>query len=169
VAFLKCRDIAGNAAALLNPRPDPFPDLGGDEFSFADAVDGFSLMVCIAGDIIHVSSNVARVIGLTPVELLGRAIRDFVHPADHGKLGQLCPDVPGQDVTHVEVGEGSERDRGREIGGEREGESKSKRERAITKIMYNTSKTIQTFMSQLKGTGSRDEYTVATFPSPAGK
>ena len=116
MAFLKCRDIAGNAAALLmNPRPDPFPDLGGDEFSFADAVDGFSLMVCIAGDIIHVSNNVALVIGLTPVELLGRPIREFVHLADHGRLGQLCPDVLGQDVTHVEVGEGRERERGREM------------------------------------------------------
>ncbi len=134
MAFLKCRDIAGNAAALLNPRPDPFPDLmEGAEFSFADAVDGFSLMVCIAGDIIHVSSNVARVIGLTPVELLGRPIREFVHLADHGRLGQLCPDVPGQDVTHVEVGEGSERDRGREIGRdrgrERGGEIEKERER----------------------------------------
>ncbi len=117
MAFLKCRDIAGNAAALLlNPRPDPFLDLGGDEFSFADAVDGFSLMVCIAGDIIHVSNNVALVIGLTPVELLGRAISEFVHPGDHGKLEELCPDVPGQDVTHVEVGEGSGVARETEVG-----------------------------------------------------
>ena len=92
-----------------------FPEL--DIFS---CIDGFSVILSSSGDVIYVSDNVHRYIGLSQVrfvilkrikikilyqvELLGQEFSDYVHPCDHKQLKLLTPaNLGGSQDKDVEV------------------------------------------------------------------
>ena len=66
-------------------------------------LDGFSLLLGPAGDIVHVSENVSRFLGLGQADLLGLELAEFVHPCDHGELGRLLAGQPGPVTVFLRV------------------------------------------------------------------
>jgi len=86
VAHLKTQDVLQNAIFAPTVNEELFPEV--DIFS---CIDGFSLILSSTGDIIYVSDNVNRYIGLTQVELLGQDFYEYVHPCDHNQLKLLTP------------------------------------------------------------------------------
>jgi len=99
VAHLKTQDVLQNGLDSSMVKEEIFPEL--DIFS---CIDGFSLILSSSGDVIYVSDNVHRYIGLSQVELLGQEFSDYVHPCDHKQLKLLTPTNHGvsQD-TDVEI------------------------------------------------------------------
>ena len=45
-------------------------------------LDGFTLVLGAEGEVVFVSENVAASMGLSPLELLGQSLDEFVHPCD---------------------------------------------------------------------------------------
>jgi len=86
VAHLKTQDVLQNGIPIPMVKEEIFPEI--DLFS---CLDGFSLILSTNGDVIYVSDNVSRYIGLTQVELLGQDFSDYVHPCDHNQLKALTP------------------------------------------------------------------------------
>lgn len=55
------------------------------------ALEGFITVVTQDGDMIFLSDNVSKYMGLTQVELTGHSIFDFTHPCDHEEIKEnLC-------------------------------------------------------------------------------
>lgn len=86
VAHLKTQDVLRNGLKDPIVKEEIFADL--DLFS---CLDGFNLVLSSRGDVIHVSENVTKYIGLTQVELLGQDFSEYVHPCDHSQLKLLTP------------------------------------------------------------------------------
>ncbi|XP_042342053.1 hypoxia inducible factor 1 subunit alpha, like isoform X3 [Plectropomus leopardus] len=57
------------------------------------ALAGFIIVMTEEGDMIYLTENVSRHIGITQLELLGQSIYDFVHPCDQEELRDLL--TPG--------------------------------------------------------------------------
>ncbi|XP_067844891.1 endothelial PAS domain-containing protein 1b isoform X2 [Heptranchias perlo] len=53
---------------------------------YLKALEGFIMMVTQDGDIIFLSENVNKYMGITQVELTGHSIFDFTHPCDHEEI-----------------------------------------------------------------------------------
>jgi len=86
VAHLKIRDVLQNGLKM--------PDIKEEvptEIDLFECLDGFSLALGSNGDVIFVSENVTKYIGLTQVELLGQDFSDYIHPCDHQELKKLTP------------------------------------------------------------------------------
>lgn len=99
VAHLKTQDVLQNGIPTPMVKEEIFPEI--DLFS---CMDGFSLILSSNGDVIYVSDNVSRFIGLTQVELLGQDFSDYVHPCDHSQLKVLTPGKSvGSDDEVVEI------------------------------------------------------------------
>lgn len=56
------------------------------------ALDGFLIVIAKNGDVVYVSENVEKYLGLTQVDLLGYSIMDFAHPCDHEDVYELLND-----------------------------------------------------------------------------
>ncbi|KAJ8365363.1 hypothetical protein SKAU_G00141940 [Synaphobranchus kaupii] len=50
------------------------------------SLSGFVAMVTSDGDMIYLSENINKVMGLSQVELMGNSIFDFTHPCDHEEI-----------------------------------------------------------------------------------
>ncbi|KAL2102229.1 hypothetical protein ACEWY4_001397 [Coilia grayii] len=50
------------------------------------SLEGFLLVIMASGDIIYVTENMSRFMGLSQMELIGHNIYDFTHPCDHGDI-----------------------------------------------------------------------------------
>ncbi|XP_078676292.1 hypoxia-inducible factor 1-alpha-like isoform X4 [Branchiostoma floridae x Branchiostoma belcheri] len=58
---------------------------------YLKAMDGFVLSLSDEGDIMYLSENVCKYLGLTQLELTGHSIYDFTHPCDHEEIRDvLC-------------------------------------------------------------------------------
>uniref|UniRef100_A0A663EZE8 PAS domain-containing protein n=1 Tax=Aquila chrysaetos chrysaetos TaxID=223781 RepID=A0A663EZE8_AQUCH len=53
---------------------------------YLKALSGFVMVLSEAGDMIFLSENVNRLLGLSQLELIGHSVFDFVHPCDHEEL-----------------------------------------------------------------------------------
>ncbi|XP_051504283.1 endothelial PAS domain-containing protein 1-like isoform X2 [Myxocyprinus asiaticus] len=53
---------------------------------YLKSLGGFVTVVTSDGDIIFLSENINKFMGLTPVELTGHSIFDFTHPCDHEEI-----------------------------------------------------------------------------------
>jgi len=84
VAHLKTRDVLQNGLQMRDIKEEVAPEI--DVF---ECLDGFTLTIGTNGDVIFVSENVSKYIGLTQVELLGQDFSDYVHPCDHQELRKL--------------------------------------------------------------------------------
>lgn len=71
-------------------------DNGKDETSmYLRILEGFLMVVSTDGDMIFLSDNVSRYMGLTQTELMGHNIFEFTHPCDHEEIRnnlRLTPD-----------------------------------------------------------------------------
>ncbi|XP_068766659.1 hypoxia-inducible factor 3-alpha, partial [Struthio camelus] len=71
---------------------------------YLPALGGFVMVLSDAGDMIYLSENVNRLLGLSQLELIGHSAFDFVHPCDHEEL---------QDALSPRQGPGRRRGEGR--------------------------------------------------------
>ncbi|KAG5267290.1 hypothetical protein AALO_G00220110 [Alosa alosa] len=50
------------------------------------SLEAFLLVITSAGDMIYVTDNISKFMGLSQVDLIGHSIYDFTHPCDHGEI-----------------------------------------------------------------------------------
>ncbi|XP_041668971.1 hypoxia inducible factor 1 subunit alpha, like isoform X2 [Cheilinus undulatus] len=62
---------------------------------FPQVLAGFIMVMSEEGDLIYLTENVNKHIGITQLELLGQSIYDFVHPCDQEELRDLLAPRPG--------------------------------------------------------------------------
>ncbi|KAM4566408.1 hypoxia inducible factor 1 subunit alpha, like isoform 2-T2 [Odontesthes bonariensis] len=62
---------------------------------YPQALAGFIMVMTEEGDMIYLTENVNKHIGVTQLELLGQSIYDFVHPCDQEELRDLLTPRPG--------------------------------------------------------------------------
>ncbi|XP_061574862.1 hypoxia inducible factor 1 subunit alpha, like isoform X2 [Cololabis saira] len=62
---------------------------------YPQALAGFIMVMTEEGDMIFLTENVNKHIGITQLELLGQSIFDFVHPCDQEELRDLLTPRPG--------------------------------------------------------------------------
>ncbi|KAM8769286.1 hypoxia inducible factor 1 subunit alpha, like isoform 2-T2 [Acanthopagrus schlegelii] len=62
---------------------------------YPEALAGFVMVMTEEGDMIYLTENVSKHIGITQLELLGHSIYDFVHPCDQEELRDLLSPRPG--------------------------------------------------------------------------
>ncbi|XP_034024543.1 hypoxia inducible factor 1 subunit alpha, like isoform X2 [Thalassophryne amazonica] len=62
---------------------------------YLEVLAGFVMVMTEEGDMIYLSENVSKHIGITQLELLGQSVYDFVHPCDQEELRDLVTPRPG--------------------------------------------------------------------------
>ncbi|TDH15399.1 hypothetical protein EPR50_G00030450 [Perca flavescens] len=62
---------------------------------YPQALAGFVMVMTEEGDMIYLTDNVSKYLGITQLELLGQNIYDFVHPCDEEELRDLLTPRPG--------------------------------------------------------------------------
>ncbi|XP_059841722.1 endothelial PAS domain-containing protein 1b [Hypanus sabinus] len=72
---------------------------------YLKALEGFIMMVTQDGDIIFLSENISKYMGLTQVELTGHSIFDFTHPCDHEEIREnlAVKNAPGFARKHRDM------------------------------------------------------------------
>ncbi|XP_007247604.3 hypoxia inducible factor 1 subunit alpha a [Astyanax mexicanus] len=53
------------------------------------ALDGFLMVLSHDGDVVYVSENVNRCLGLPQIDLSGQSVFDFTHPCDHEEIREM--------------------------------------------------------------------------------
>ncbi|PNJ70672.1 HIF1A isoform 4 [Pongo abelii] len=56
---------------------------------YLKALDGFVMVLTDDGDMIYISDNVNKYMGLTQFELTGHSVFDFTHPCDHEEMREM--------------------------------------------------------------------------------
>ncbi|EFP00809.1 CRE-HIF-1 protein [Caenorhabditis remanei] len=80
----RLRKTAGNV--LENDLDTEFNNEVWNEETIAECLDGFVMIVDSDSSILYVTESVALYLGLTQTDLTGRALRDFLHPADYDEF-----------------------------------------------------------------------------------
>ncbi|KAG1950368.1 hypoxia inducible factor 1 subunit alpha a isoform X2 [Pimephales promelas] len=57
--------------------------------SYLKALDGFLMVLSADGDIVYLSENVSKCLGLPQIDLTGHSVFDFTHPCDHEELREM--------------------------------------------------------------------------------
>ncbi|XP_067901290.1 endothelial PAS domain-containing protein 1b isoform X2 [Heterodontus francisci] len=72
---------------------------------YLKALEGFIMMITQDGDIIFLSENINKYMGLTQVELTGHSIFDFTHPCDHEEIREnlTVKNAPGFGKKHRDM------------------------------------------------------------------
>ncbi|XP_072533378.1 hypoxia inducible factor 1 subunit alpha a [Salminus brasiliensis] len=53
------------------------------------ALDGFLMVLSHDGDVVYVTENVSRCLGLPQIDLSGQSVFDFTHPCDHEEIREM--------------------------------------------------------------------------------
>ncbi|XP_054649916.1 hypoxia inducible factor 1 subunit alpha, like [Dunckerocampus dactyliophorus] len=62
---------------------------------YAQALAGFIVVISEEGDMIYLTENVSKHVGMAQLELLGQSVYDFVHPCDQEELRDILALRPG--------------------------------------------------------------------------
>ncbi|XP_070684757.1 hypoxia inducible factor 1 subunit alpha, like [Pempheris klunzingeri] len=62
---------------------------------YPQALAGFIMVMTEEGDMIYLTENVSKHVGITQLELLGHSVYDFIHPCDQEELRDLLTPRPG--------------------------------------------------------------------------
>lgn len=62
---------------------------------YSKALEGFLLVLSKEGDIVFLSDNVSKYLGLTQIDLLGQSVYEYTHPCDHEEIREQLSDRPG--------------------------------------------------------------------------
>ena len=72
---------------LVSPLAPVFKDaFDQGDCSATNALNGFIFVISKDGDLIHLSENVERHLGLSQIDLMGQSIYDYSHPCDHDDI-----------------------------------------------------------------------------------
>lgn len=92
ISYLRMHEILEPIADLADTGP-PSPFDG----SMLEALDGVLLVLSADGDVLFLTENVGRHLGLNQVDLMGQSLFEFCHPCDHDELREaLCPGTQSQ-------------------------------------------------------------------------
>uniref|UniRef100_A0A8D3C4N9 Hypoxia inducible factor 1 subunit alpha, like n=1 Tax=Scophthalmus maximus TaxID=52904 RepID=A0A8D3C4N9_SCOMX len=89
LSFLRMRSLLQDENQKEEEEEDPM-----DAF-YPQTLAGFITVLTEEGDMIYLTENVSRHIGITQLELLGQSVYDFVHPCDQEELRDLLTPRPG--------------------------------------------------------------------------
>uniref|UniRef100_A0A6Q2XVQ4 Endothelial PAS domain protein 1b n=1 Tax=Esox lucius TaxID=8010 RepID=A0A6Q2XVQ4_ESOLU len=82
ISFLRTRKVVGSGCSNT-------AETDGDrqmDSLYLKSLEGFVTVVTSDGDMIFISENINKFMGLTQVELTGQSILDFTHPCDHDEI-----------------------------------------------------------------------------------
>lgn len=80
ISFLRTRKLFSSVQQMRSQNGSQMDNL------YLKSLEGFVVVVTSDGDIIFLSENVCKFMGLTQVELTGHSIFDFTHPCDHEEI-----------------------------------------------------------------------------------
>ncbi|KAM4693297.1 endothelial PAS domain-containing protein 1 [Discoglossus pictus] len=83
ISFLRTQKLLSSVCADSDIETDSEKQL---DNLFLKALEGFVAVVTQDGDMIFLSENINKYMGLTQVELTGHSIFDFTHPCDHDEI-----------------------------------------------------------------------------------
>nr|QKM76937.1 hypoxia-inducible factor 2 alpha B [Triplophysa scleroptera] len=81
ISFLQTRKLLESGRVTETSKMDRMMDNW-----YLKSLGGFITVVTSDGDMIFLSENINKFMGLTPVELTGQSIFDFTHPCDHEEI-----------------------------------------------------------------------------------
>nr|XP_023660067.1 endothelial PAS domain-containing protein 1 isoform X1 [Paramormyrops kingsleyae] len=81
ISFLRMRKLISSGCANSGTEEDTQMDN-----LYQKSLEGFITVVTSDGDMIFLSENINKFMGLTQVELMGHSIFDFTHPCDHEEI-----------------------------------------------------------------------------------
>ncbi|KAI4878552.1 hypothetical protein NFI96_016749, partial [Prochilodus magdalenae] len=93
LSYLRMRQLLHSATTKVEPGIEEEEDPT-DAF-YQQALAGFILVMTEEGDMIFLSDNVSKYIGITQLELLGQSVYDFVHPCDQEELRDILTTKSG--------------------------------------------------------------------------
>ncbi|CAL1541836.1 unnamed protein product [Lymnaea stagnalis] len=56
---------------------------------YQKALEGFAFILSQEGDIVYLSENVTKYLGLQQIELMGQSVYEFTHPCDHDEIKEM--------------------------------------------------------------------------------
>ncbi|XP_007105180.2 endothelial PAS domain-containing protein 1 [Physeter macrocephalus] len=80
ISFLRTHKLLSSVCSESEPEAEA------DQQMYLKALEGFIAVVTRDGDMIFLSENISKFMGLTQVELTGHSIFDFTHPCDHEEI-----------------------------------------------------------------------------------
>ncbi|XP_073689974.1 hypoxia inducible factor 1 subunit alpha a [Garra rufa] len=63
--------------------------------SYLKALDGFLMVLSADGDIVYLTENVSKCLGIPQIELTGHSVFEFTHPCDHEELREMLAHKTG--------------------------------------------------------------------------
>ncbi|XP_054456254.1 endothelial PAS domain-containing protein 1-like isoform X2 [Anoplopoma fimbria] len=88
ISFLRTRKViaTGSSSSSSSSGEGDDDDDGQMDSLYLKSLEGFITMVTSDGDMIFLSENISKFMGLTQVDLTGHSIFDFTHPCDHEEI-----------------------------------------------------------------------------------
>nr|WNN25264.1 hypoxia-inducible factor 1 [Palola sp.] len=94
IAHLKLRKLLGPFRECRETALDK-----GMDQQYLKAMEGFLFIIGKEGDMMYLSENVTKYLGLSQVDLIGQSIYEFSHPCDHDEIREMLLEKP----HHTEV------------------------------------------------------------------
>ncbi|XP_060943193.1 endothelial PAS domain-containing protein 1b isoform X2 [Limanda limanda] len=85
ISFLRTRKLLATGSSSSSSSKDGDED-GQMDSQYLKSLEGFVTVVTSDGDMIFLSENINKFMGLAQVELTGQSIFDFTHPCDHEEI-----------------------------------------------------------------------------------
>lgn len=100
ISFLRTRKLLSSGGPETETETEKQMDA-----LYLKALEGFIMMATQDGDIIFLSENISKYMGLTQVELTGHSIFDFTHPCDHEEIREnlTVKNAPGFGKKHRDM------------------------------------------------------------------
>ncbi|XP_044119570.1 endothelial PAS domain-containing protein 1 [Neovison vison] len=83
ISFLRTHKLLSSVCSESESEPEANQQM---DNLYLKALEGFIAVVTQDGDMIFLSENISKFMGLTQVELTGHSIFDFTHPCDHEEI-----------------------------------------------------------------------------------
>ncbi|XP_032509130.1 endothelial PAS domain-containing protein 1 isoform X2 [Phocoena sinus] len=83
ISFLRTHKLLSSVCSESEPEAEADQQM---DNLYLKALEGFIAVVTQDGDMIFLSENISKFMGLTQVELTGHSIFDFTHPCDHEEI-----------------------------------------------------------------------------------
>ncbi|XP_061536756.1 hypoxia inducible factor 1 subunit alpha, like isoform X1 [Phycodurus eques] len=85
LSFLRMHRLLHPGAEIPNSEGDEDPA----DILYTQALSGFMVVITTEGDMIYLTDNVSKHVGIPQLELLGQSVYEFVHPCDQEELRDL--------------------------------------------------------------------------------
>ncbi|XP_041809259.1 hypoxia inducible factor 1 subunit alpha a [Chelmon rostratus] len=86
ISYLRMRKLLKNDEPVAEEETDLDFQLNS---SYLKALEGFLMVLSEDGDMIYLSENINKCLGLAQFDLTGHSVFDFIHPCDHEELREM--------------------------------------------------------------------------------